>query len=493
MTAHVGNAAPLATLRRALLESGYQDPAPAARYLRSCFSDPSAVPAAVREHGPGGALGGQLDLFAYGAELDDPAATRALAPATPQSLARSGILQRHRGRWRSRMSIGGHGDVFVFGDLPRRAERRDHVDGVTAVADLARRLTMPADGGRLLDLGTGSGIHALLAARAGDSAVGADINPHALRLAAASAELSAVEGVQWRQGSWYEPVAGERFDRIVCVAPYVVSPDSEFTFRDGDSADVDPVRTVAAGARAHLAPGGSALVFVCWGHGVNEDWRRAPMRWVSPRGSDVLLARLSQIDPVRYALEWNRPPMRTLGPAAHDEVMGRWLDHYARERFERISFGALCIRRRARAGATGIGRVGVDALGVTGESAGAQLKRALTNLECLAERRDDDALLALAPAVPEGQRVEQRLQHDGERYRLRRAAIRQADGLGLHVDVTAQVLEAIYRLDGRRTVRQVLTDLGVGRGAAARRRTAETAQAMRELLQVGLLELTPTA
>jgi len=340
-------------------------------------------------------------------------------------------------------------------------------------------------GGRLLDLGTGSGIHALLAARGGGSAVGADINARALRLASIGQQLSDVDAVQWREGSWYEPVAGERFERIICVAPYVVSPDNEFTFRDGDRSGADPLRAVAAGATAHLAAGGCAQLMCCWGHGAEEDWRRAPMSWLAPRGADVLLVRIEEADPVRYALAWNRPPMRTLAPAAHDRVMARWLSYYAREGYDRISFGALYVRRRTRGGRAGISRTALDAReGVGGERGGEQAGRALANLELLARARDDEALLALTPAIPEGQRVEQRLQRDGQRYRLRWARIAQADGLQVGVDVSARVLEVVYRLDGRRTLAQALLDAGV----SGRERTEETLHAVRELLRAGLLD-----
>lgn len=490
MTAHATG--PLPALREALLEAGYQQPARSAQRSRSAFSRPDGVPAAVGDSSSDRRLGGLIDLFAYGRELEHRAATRALAPATPDALARAGILQRRNGRWRSRFMIAGDGDVFVLGDLPRRGRRRDHVDGVTSVALLAHHLTVPVNGGSLLDLGTGSGIQALLAARAGGRVVGTDVNARALRMAQLGAQLSAVSDVRWREGSWYEPVAGERFDRIVCVAPYVVSPDSEFTFRDGDRAGEEPVRVATAGARAHLAAGGCAQVLVCWGHGAAEDWSRTPMSWLAPRGADVLLLRLAEVDPVRYALSWNRPPLRTLTPTAYDEVMGRWLTYYARQGFDQISFAAVCIRRRTSGAAAGTGRLSLDATAPCGEQSGAQIGRALINLELLAGCRDDAALRALAPAIPEGQRVEQRLQHDGQRYRLRRASVRQGDGLGVSVAVSAAVLEAIYRLDGRRTLDQALTDVGVKRNAAGRTRTAETLAAVRELAQAGLLELQAT-
>lgn len=487
MTARRADTSELRALREALIETGYQEHAGTARYIRISFTRSDAVPAAIRRGRAGARLRGLLDLFAYGVPLDERAAARAVAPATPAALARAGVLQRCPGGWRARVSISGRGDVFVLGDAAG-GRRRDRVDGYTSAADLARRLGVPVGRGRLLDLGTGSGIHALLAASNGASAVGTDINPRALGLAGLGARLSGVEGAQWRAGSWYEPVAGERFDRIVCVAPYVVSPDNEFTFRDGDRAGGDPVRSVAAGAMAHLQAGGSAQVMCCWGHGADEDWRRAPMRWLTPRGADVLLVRLSEADPVQYALDWNRPPMRTLGPAEHDRVIGRWLSHYAHEGYDRISFGALFVRRRARRGRGGAGRVALDARGNVGEQSGAQLGRALANIELLAGQRSDESLLGLVASIPAGQLVEQRLQYDGRRYALRLAGVRQGDGVDARVNVSAPVLEAIYRLDGRRTVADALADLGVRRDAAGRARTSETLAAVRALLEAGLLD-----
>ena len=35
-----------------------------------------------------------------------------------------------------------------------------------------------------------------------------------------------------RAGSFFEPVAGERFGLVTCNPPYVISPESAFLFRD---------------------------------------------------------------------------------------------------------------------------------------------------------------------------------------------------------------------------------------------------------------------
>ena len=41
-----------------------------------------------------------------------------------------------------------------------------------------------------------------------------------------------VANVEFRAGSFLEPVEGERFGVVAAHPPYVVSPESEFLFRD---------------------------------------------------------------------------------------------------------------------------------------------------------------------------------------------------------------------------------------------------------------------
>ncbi|MGI9246528.1 MAG: peptide chain release factor N(5)-glutamine methyltransferase, partial [Steroidobacteraceae bacterium] len=76
--------------------------------------------------------------------------------------------------------------------------------------------------------------------------------------------------VEWREGPWYAPVAGERFDLIVSNPPYVAEGDPRverdvrryepslalFAGADG----LDALRIIAAGAAAHLQGGGWLVV-----------------------------------------------------------------------------------------------------------------------------------------------------------------------------------------------------------------------------------------
>lgn len=73
---------------------------------------------------------------------------------------------------------------------------------------------------RVLDMGTGSGVSALLAARAGSDVVAVDINPEAVECARANAEANGVsDRIRFVEGDLFEGVEG-RFDLIIFDPPF---------------------------------------------------------------------------------------------------------------------------------------------------------------------------------------------------------------------------------------------------------------------------------
>jgi len=127
-----------------------------------------------------------------------------------------------------------------------------------------------ADTGRILDLGTGSGcvVVAFLRERPGWTGVGVDASAQALEVARENAgSLGVADRVELRQGDLFEPVRGERFDRVVSNPPYVPTAEletlepevSRFEPRgalDGGPDGLDVIRRIAAAAAGFLAPGG---------------------------------------------------------------------------------------------------------------------------------------------------------------------------------------------------------------------------------------------
>jgi len=82
----------------------------------------------------------------------------------------------------------------------------------------------------VLDMGTGCGILAVLAAEKAKSVLAVDVNPYALQCAVKNAENNGVkERIEFRRGDLFQPIKqNERFSLILFNAPYLPSePDEE--------------------------------------------------------------------------------------------------------------------------------------------------------------------------------------------------------------------------------------------------------------------------
>jgi hypothetical protein len=108
----------------------------------------------------------------------------------------------------------------------------DYVAAYTPTSRVCDCLTPRRRVERALDLGTGSGVQAMLAARHAGHVVATDINPRALAYTELNAALNGFTNIECRRGSLFEPVEGESFDLITSNAPYVVSPEHRFAYRD---------------------------------------------------------------------------------------------------------------------------------------------------------------------------------------------------------------------------------------------------------------------
>lgn len=113
----------------------------------------------------------------------------------------------------------------------------------------------------VLDMGTGSGVCAVLAARHARHVVAVDINPEAARCATINALLNHLEHkIDVRCGDLFAPVAGERFDLVLFNPPFLQGTPQDQRDRAWRSSDV--AERFAAGLSAHLKPGGCALVLL---------------------------------------------------------------------------------------------------------------------------------------------------------------------------------------------------------------------------------------
>src|SRR6185295_16402497 len=126
-----------------------------------------------------------------------------------------------------------HGVLLVASDLPDdEGLHPDHVAGMHRPSVTLADLTVRRHVARALDMGTGCGIQALLAAQHAELVVATDVNERALAFADLNAALNDLDNVETRAGSFFEPVEGETFELVVSNPPYVISPEIAYVFRD---------------------------------------------------------------------------------------------------------------------------------------------------------------------------------------------------------------------------------------------------------------------
>ena len=113
-------------------------------------------------------------------------------------------------------------------------------------------------GDKVLDLGTGTGIQAIVAADRAGKVIATDINPKAVYYAEKNARLNGVkEKIEVKSGDLFDPVRNERFDLIIWNAPYLpLNPHSvlEMSWCSGQNQKL--IETFLRDAKTHLTERG---------------------------------------------------------------------------------------------------------------------------------------------------------------------------------------------------------------------------------------------
>lgn len=252
----------------------------------------------------------------------------------------------------------GVGEWWIASDLDELALGSalppDHVLGVGGASRTLAELIIPNPVARALDLGTGCGIQALLVARHAGEVVATDISARALAFAEINARLNGVSNIRFRQGSMFEPVAGEAFDLIVSNPPFVITPRvddvTEYEYRDGGLIGDALVEQFLRAAPEHLTPGGVAQLLGNWesraptGSGSEAAGLARVESWVDET-FDVWVVEREELTPLAYAELWIRDGGTTPRDQAFALMLEAWLDDFAARDVTAIGFGYVLLRR----------------------------------------------------------------------------------------------------------------------------------------------------
>ncbi len=296
-----------------------------------------------------------IRLFLLQAPVEVAAAQRAL-PGLVDGLAAEGFLEQSVGEVAARLDVRPYAaddhHLWVVSDLTPGLDGgngrvgADHVLGISSASTSLAQLTLRDDVGRALDLGTGCGVQALHLATHSREVVATDVNQRALRLARFNTALNDVRvPVDVREGSFFEPVAGERFDLIATNPPFVISSgtDERLVYRDSGLPGDLAVENIVRQAPEHLAEGGWCQVLANWAIADGVPWGERLADWV-PEGCDLFVVQREVLDPAAYAELW----LKDAGLHGAPDYLVRydaWLSWLEKQGVEGIGFGWINLRR----------------------------------------------------------------------------------------------------------------------------------------------------
>jgi methylase of polypeptide subunit release factors len=253
----------------------------------------------------------------------------------------------------------GEANWWIASDLGElslgHALKENHVLGVGGASLTLTGLMIDRSARKTLDLGTGCGIQALHASRHSGRVIATDISERALDYARFNASLNGIANIEFRLGSLFEPVAGERFDHIVSNPPFVITPRAEgvpaYEYRDGGRVGDALVAEVVAGIATHLLPGGVAQLLGNWEYRANEDGLARVSGWLEGTDLNAWIVEREVQDAPLYAETWIRDGGTRSGDE-FDRLSDAWLDDFEARGVTSVGFGYLTLQKPASGGPT---------------------------------------------------------------------------------------------------------------------------------------------
>ncbi len=395
---------------------------------------------------------------------------------------------------------GGDGGVehhwWIMSDLAEsvtgQALQVDHVLGIGGATTSLLRLTLRERVDRALDLGCGCGIQALYLATHARHVVATDLSRRACVFTRINALLNGVD-LEVREGSLFEPVAGESFDLIVSNPPFVITPEAVraagvLEYRDGGMERDNLVATVLREAPAHLEVGGTVQILANWEVPTGADpasceadggWPGRVAGWLHGLEMDAWVVQRDVLDPAEYAELWLRDSGgQLLDRACVETAYAEWLADFAKAGVCAIGMGFIVARKVA----PGAAPVHVFDLVEGGRiPTGIEVEAALASFHLPAAL--EELVLVRAADV-----TEERHYTPGEED-PRVMILHQGGGMGQSIAVGTAVSALVGVADGELSVGQVIAALAALTGQEVEHVADQILPVLPYLLRSGMLSV----
>jgi SAM-dependent methyltransferase len=346
---------------------------------------------------------------------------------------------------------------------------------------LLSRFTVRRFSRATLDLGTGTGIQALLAAAHSDTVVATDLNPRAVDFATFNARLNGIENVECIVGNGFEPVAGRKFDLIVSNPPFFIAPAAQYLFCNNPF-DLDQLcRQLAREAPSHLNEGGYFQMLCEWAQVQGQPWQERLAAWFESTGCDAWVMKGYTEDPGEYAQEHIRST--TSSPARDAELYDSYMTYYRQRNVEAINGGIVIMRRRAGSNWTFFEEIEHTPK----EPLGDLVLQTFATRDFLQAHNSDEQLLGLKPKLSENVRLEQVFQQAENGWKRESLTLRLVKRFHLFLGLQPIVAEFLSGCDGTRTLAELIGAFATKVDAPPEQVQKECLDAIRKLIERGFL------
>ena len=265
--------------------------------------------------------------------------------------------------------------------------------------------------------------------------------------------------------------------------PFVVNPTRRYLYRDNDLPLDGFAREAVRAAPQYLEEGGFCQYICEWVHPAGEDWRRRLAGWVEGTGCDVCIFRQVSANPLSYAESWIRDTERD-DPETFARLFEEWTAYYERERIEGITTGFIAMRRRS-GGSNWLHFDDIPAQ--VPEKYGDHLLRLFALRDFLESLTSDDVLLDEPLTVAPDARLATECIWAPGGWRISRAELRHEHGDQSAGNLDQRSIELLARMDGRRPLRAVLTEMAASLNVPAEKVIQAALAPVRHLIEGGFL------
>ncbi len=429
-----------------------------------------------------------IRLFLIETPCDIEAVKRALQPMKIETLAETGIIRIDGSLVTATIKLLPYDNLLVAFDQSRMLQtdlRQNYVMGIGSSTLTLANVIIRRHSRLTLDLGTGCGVHAFMAAQHSDYVIATDINPRAVQIASFNASLNGLTNIVCLEGDLFDPVKERKFDLVITNPPFVISPETRYIYRDGGMEADQVCRKIVREVPQYLNEGGYCQILCNWIEPHGQEWHKRLQSWVEGAGCDVWVMRSETRDAETYASTWIRHTEKDDNEDQFAQRFEKWMTYYEQQGINSVGAGLITIRRRS---GSHLNWYRADdapekMLGPCGDYIvlGFELR------DFLETAQDNTVLLNTRFHVSPDVRLERQSAPSAEGWADETIRLRLKRGLAYEGNIDSSMANVIVRCDGNRPLKDLLKEMAGSLGADISNITSAFCDLVRKLVERGFL------